>query len=154
MSDHWRRRRNNQPFEPTLADTVYLERQTWGPRSFTSQLYWKRGQIEISFPCPRGCSRRGSLIFNEKSFPQGWALQQEACVAEPAVGACCLLAGSVRLSGRMQGQGGMCTRLGHYNHGLASDSLAPGTKALLRCDFFFLNSTLFQEAKVICQISA
>lgn len=129
-----RRRRNNQPLEPTLADTVYLERQTWGPRSFTSQFYWKRGQIKISFLYP---SRRGSLIFNEKSFPQGWALQQEACVAEPAVGACCLLAGSVRLSGRMQGQGGMCTRLGHYNHCLASDSLAPGTKALLRCDFFF-----------------
>lgn len=64
----------------------------------------------------------------------------EHCSTKPvwqsqAVGACCLLAGSVQLSGRTQGQVGRCTRW-DTDYCLASDSLASGTKALLRCDFY------------------
>lgn len=64
-------------------------------------------------------------------------------------GACCLLAGSVT-HGRTQEQVCRRARSGPCQYCLASDSLAPGTKASLRWDFY---STHFQEARVICQIA-
>lgn len=99
MSDHWQK--NKEEEEERLASWTHTSRYCLsGKASLRPQVLHitallEEGPNNGSIPYPQGCSHRWSLIFNEESFPQGWALQQETCVAEPAVGACCLRAGSV-----------------------------------------------------------
>lgn len=157
MSDHWQKKKkkkkkkkteNSWPLEPTLADVVYLERRAWGLGSFPSHLCWKRGQIMVSIPYPQGCSPRGSLIFNEKSFPQGWALQHEACVAGRASCGCLLAAGWEGKASSLAAHRGRCadarTRSGHCKYCLASDSLASGTKP---CSHVIFIALIFRKQR-------
>lgn len=80
MSDHWqKKRRNSWPLEPTHADAVCWEGR---PRPqalhFPSRLCWKRGQITVSIPHPRGCAHTGAWVLMRSPFPKA-----EHCSTKP-----------------------------------------------------------------------